>query len=516
MPKTKEPLNVKLYDKLKTLLFEPVAINDGKPAADAENATAFNFTFKRKNKKVGTFIIAINNLNELIIFFNKNAVKNAVTEWTDFLKDMSNWATRHGLRYDTDPGSFNDWMKRQKKHSISEGYHGTKYTSTSDSTPAQVKMFIRHNKALEENDQRFRHVDKIFVENQFGERFVLPTKKPSEGYVFARLIAEGGNPYDERGKHIAQLCDDIKKLGGFIRATHKKQFNESVNVLITEAAEHYLNLRETMKKLRSSRGFRQYFENWTPTLREVQPSEGMVAEMFTHQHLDPRIEAAIPVLENLGLAVGAVGRVAGAVASGVARGAVSGAVSGLTGGSNSSSTSSNNSSIVADMNPASVEEDLEPTQTGDIDALVELLSNDSEELFLGPDATNAIGQIKDYIDDDTLFNRLENAAGDPNADAKTIIIAWMREQPDNQNFSKVLDKLDDLDKEGLDTPAKPEPTAKPNTEKSKPSSNNKSSAQSKEIAQQPPRDLDSMPSAPPLAENELARIRKLSGLLKRY
>jgi hypothetical protein len=316
-------------------------------------------------------------------------------------------------------------------------------------------------------------VEQIFVENELGERFVLPTKKPSEGYAFARLIAEGGNPYDERGKHISQMCEDIKRLSGFLRATKSGQFNESVETVISEAAKHYISLRETMKKLKSSRGFRNYFENWTPTLMEQNTDTNDYTGMFTKQHLDPRIQNALPVLDRLGIATGVMEQ----------------------------------NAPYKNM----IDEDVTTGDEVQKQELTKLLSSD--DLYLGPDAANAIGKISDYIDDEELFDRLRKAAIDPNNDARDIVIGWMKEQPTNDLYSEIVDDLEE--KNSNDTP--PVEPSPPKSEKSTPPPKPKK-AETPSDKPSPPIAGDSrnLPPAPPLRESrhdELSRIRKLSGLV---
>jgi len=485
MPPSNETKNLELYDFLDAKGFNPISTSGVGKSVDTQLAKAFNFTFKVNNKEYGTFIASIDN-STLIIFFSKQAVNPVMSSWAKFLEEIKNkFIGQSGIKnFKVDAiDKYDEYLARREfNENLNEGYYGNKHTSYSNSTPSTVKMFIRHNKTIEENDQRFRHVEQIFVENQLGERFVLPTKKPSEGYVFARHIADGGNPYDERGKHIAQMCEDIKKLGGFLRATRNNQFNESVDVIIHEAAGRYLDLRETMKKLRSSRGYRDYFENWTPTLME-ENSDNVVAELFTQQRLDPRIESALPVLNRLKL----------------------------------------NNSIIEDVDSDVdlLDEDLIPTQPGDIEELIQLLSDQSDPLFLGPDATNAIGQIKDYIEDSVLFNRLKNASGNPDTDAKTIIIAWMKEQPDNENLRKVLDGIEEKKADTNSTSADEKSQL---ASKIAPKSNKDKQNAVKDI---PPNATKTssltpgasasgnLPEAPPLEENiELSRIRKLSGIQK--
>jgi hypothetical protein len=80
--------------------------------------------------------------------------------------------------------------------------------------------------------------------------------------------------------------------------------------------------------------------------------------------------------------------------------------------------------------------------------LVELLS---DKISVGPNAEVAIGELRDVIEDEELYNRLKRAAkADPDADARPQIIAWMQEQ-NNQRYQNVLDQIemsDDDSKQG--------------------------------------------------------------------
>ena len=146
---------------------------------------------------------------------------------------------------------------------------------------------------------RSRHIEKIFVENAQGERFLLPTNKPGLAQVFARHIAEGGTPYDERATHIQSLVEEYTKMAGFIRATRNGQFNESTQQLVQEGINHYQSLRENLSKLRGHRGYTTYFESWTPALMEDDGDTTSVNELFVRETMDPRIESVMPILSRL-------------------------------------------------------------------------------------------------------------------------------------------------------------------------------------------------------------------------
>lgn len=394
-----------LFNLLQTKGFEPEAVKKGEDSVTAVRADGFNFTFKVKNKKIATFRIQLDDSKNFMLFFSVDAVnkKSSVFKaWTDFIEEISKWARTNGYKgFKADPlDKLPEYIKSSEQTNIklAEGYYGTRQTSYSEATDPTVKLIIKHSKSLEESDKRYRHVEKIFVENALGERFLLPTKNTVVGHAFARHIANGGSPYDERGKHISTLAEDISTLGGFIRATRNKQFNESASSIVYEAAAKYLELRETMKKLRGSRGFAQYFENWKPTLMET-GSDTTLETSFTHTTLDERIKAAIPVLNRYSIG----------------------------------------------MNSLQEAVQLHEKMNGDVDELFNLLDDSSDPLPLGPDASNAIGVISEFIDDELLFRRLKRAAyADSNNDAKSIIIGWISEHvDDNEMFAEVLEKIEE-------------------------------------------------------------------------
>lgn len=488
MPISVSSINRELYNLLKTKKFEPEGISAAKKSVVPETAIGFNFVFKDGKKQYGSAHVAIDDSKHMLLFFNASAIKPVMRSWTEFIKELKTWGMQHGTRsFKADSlDNLGDYMElREYRKTVNEGYYGTKNTSYSDSTAPKVKLIIKHSKSLDETDQRYRHVEKIFVENALGERFLLPTKKPSVGHVYARHIAEGGNPYDERGKHIAQLAEDIAALGGFIRATRNKQFNESVDTVVFEAASKYLELRETMKRLRGSRGFRNYFENWTPTLIENNSAENL-GGAFTHSSLDPRIETALPVLNryNIGLAT---------------------------------------------LNETySLDEELQPNLEGQLEKLISLLNDSAEPLSLGPDANNAIGAISDLIVDERLYSRLRKAASaDPNNDARPIILGWMSEHVDSDEiYSDVLDSVED-EEESQSTNTEPSPNASvgtvpepvppPETEKNPENSENAATVPPPEMSlPEPKQSKTSEPKStvpPPLEEDsEIRRLRKLCGL----
>lgn len=189
------------------------------------------------------------------------------------------------------------WGRNDDNAPVSESYHPMgKKASYNDAVP-NVKIVLQHNRSLEEGEARFRNVAKIYLENADGERFLAPTNKPGIARVYARHIAEGGLPNDERWNHIKSVCEDYNKMAGFVRATKNKQFNESTQPLVQEGIEYYNNIRESLHKLSTHKGYQSYFESWTPSLMEGDDED--LSEMFMSSSMDPRIENAMPILSRI-------------------------------------------------------------------------------------------------------------------------------------------------------------------------------------------------------------------------
>jgi hypothetical protein len=308
-----ESFNRDLYDLLKVRGYRPTPLdskNQRVPASQA--ADVIQFTFVKDGEEYGDAWVSIDDAQNVIVYYDEEQQESPSNNtpgveyddsWTGFLKHLKNWSQRRQLSFElANKDRLGDDMRQRDyykmKEKLGEGYYPMgKKASYNDAVPS-VKIILQHNRALEEGEQRYRNVAKIFLENQEGERFLAPTNKPGLARVYARHIAEGGVPNDDRWNHIKSICEDYSKMAGFVRATRKGQFNESAQELVNEGINHYNSLRETLHKLAGHRGYQNYFESWTPTLMEDELDES-INELFVQEMVDPRIESAMPILSRL-------------------------------------------------------------------------------------------------------------------------------------------------------------------------------------------------------------------------
>lgn len=308
-----ESFNRDLYDLLKVRGYQPVPLdskNQRVPASQA--ADVIQFTFTKDGEEYGKAWVSIDDAQNVIVYYDEEQQESPSNPtpgveyndtWTGFLKHLKNWAQRRQLSFElSNKDRLGDDMRQRDyykmKEKLGESYHPMgKKASYNDAVPS-VKIILQHNRALEEGEQRYRNVAKIFLENQDGERFLAPTTRPGIARVYARHIAEGGVPNDDKWNHIKSICEDYNKMAGFVRATRNGQFNESAQELVQEGINHYNSLRETLHKLSTHRGYQNYFESWSPPLMEDELDES-INELFVQEMVDPRIESAMPILSRL-------------------------------------------------------------------------------------------------------------------------------------------------------------------------------------------------------------------------
>ena len=308
-----ESFNRDLYDLLKVRGYEPVPLdskNQRVPASQA--ADVIQFTFTKDGEEYGKAWVSIDEAQNIIVYYDEEQQESPSNStpgveyndsWTGFLKHLKNWAQRRQLSFElSNKDRLGDDMRQRDyykmKERVAEGYYPMgKKASYNDAVP-NVKIVLQHNRALEEGEQRYRNVAKIYLENVDGERFLAPTNRPGIARVYARHIAEGGVPNDDRWNHIKSICEDYNKMAGFVRATRNGQFNESATQMVQEGVNHYNNLRETLHKLTGHRGYQAYFESWTPSLMEDEGDDS-INELFVQETMDPRIESAMPILSRL-------------------------------------------------------------------------------------------------------------------------------------------------------------------------------------------------------------------------
>tara|TARA_B100000029_G_scaffold133323_1_gene127366 strand:- start:8599 stop:10509 length:1911 start_codon:yes stop_codon:yes gene_type:complete len=234
-------------------------------------ARYFDFDFKDGEETLGKVSITLNDDAGVVVTFNNDFVTNenedVKNKWYDFLKELRVFAKKNMLNFDTRDITKSNLDKRDYAHltKTSSGdntmrestMYGTSRTSYEDVGTA--RLVLKHNQAVntEIPGSRTQHVHSIYIESDNGERFMYPYRHLNGARALARHVSEGGNLYDDFGKHIVGLSEELAKLRQFktymnrsaVMAEGLKQYIDVVNERLESVKKECLKLqRETYYK----------------------------------------------------------------------------------------------------------------------------------------------------------------------------------------------------------------------------------------------------------------------------
>jgi hypothetical protein len=392
----------KLHDLLISRDFHPeLTGKDGRPC-NADEAKTFAFDYiASSGKNYGTMVIVLANDNEMKVMYGDNLGKTMEGSdkqgFFDFVQALHQFAVRNFWTFSSEDLSKLKYVQAGMaaiKEGLFEGYYGSRRVSYTGEV-TEARMMIRHNRVLGENDARFRYIESIYIETADSERFKLPFTNMTGARAMLEHVRQGGRPYDVRGTHISEMVSELKVLNRFNRASAGRVMEGVTQAIVEQAQAYYQTLRESLKRLGHGRGYNTYFEAWHPA--EIAEHESLVEDiktMFVQQTLDTRIEAALPLLARIQQQ------------------------------GNAMKEAEIFESWINNLAEGTWELPETPEQVAKLKELM------SQELIVGPDATNATEQLYDLIGDDILFDRLGDLAQrDPRANAwnDTDVMERLRE-----------------------------------------------------------------------------------------
>ena len=267
--------------------YPSVTIGDeeGNVTNEPRLARFYEFDFKSNDTNVGKVSISLDEKTGVTIMYNKDftaEVGDAETkDWYNFLKQVRNFSKRRLLNFEVRDINKTNFTKRdygymaanrgetQMAESKMYGTHKTSFQKF-----GSAKLSIRHTGAIAEGESRNKKIGALFIENADGEKFKYPFKHLAGARAMAIHVSEGGHPFDDFGKHITSLSEELSNLRKF------KQYMGKSNVMAESLAEHMDTVNErvaTVKKeiqsLQKLAGYRTVFEEFVPIEESEVPEE---------------------------------------------------------------------------------------------------------------------------------------------------------------------------------------------------------------------------------------------------
>ena len=285
-----------LFNKIRGR-FPSVTIGDadGKVINDPLAARFFDFDFKEGDKNLGKVSISVSE-DALAVMYSNNFVENedAVTKkgWYNFLRELRTFAKKRLLSFDTRDITKSNLNKRDYKFLaqqqggdavMSESkLYGTSRVSYQDIGSARLN--IRHTESVDQEiaGGRAKKIGTIYIESAEGERFKYPYKHLSGARAMARHVAEGGKPFDDFGKHITSLSEEMYKLRKFKTYMGRSAvMAESLSEYMDVVKDRITTVKKTIESLQKPNTYKEAFESFEAPVLEDVPED--VAENWIDQ-----------------------------------------------------------------------------------------------------------------------------------------------------------------------------------------------------------------------------------------
>jgi hypothetical protein len=294
-----------------------------------EEARFFDFDYTDKNNAIGHVSISLAENNSIKVYFSTGITESMDAaqkqNWYGFLRELRAFAKRRLMSFDTRDISKDNLDQRDyaflSQHNKPKPQPNTILKPVGESIMSESAMYgsknvsfqklmdtrliIKHSKAVMDDTHpgaRTRNISALFVENQDGERFKYPFIHLAGARAMQRHVANGGLPYDEIGKSIVGMSEEIAQLKSFGNYVVRNDLMNSMNNGIVEKSTSYLNnLRETIKNLSKQSHYENYKNSFVPSEQTEVPQE--VIEQFTDQftvrNFKEDVKSVFPVLYRL-------------------------------------------------------------------------------------------------------------------------------------------------------------------------------------------------------------------------
>ena len=434
----------------------------GEITINPEEARFFDFDYMEGKTPIGHVSISLAEPNSMKVYFS-HGISEGMDEkqkvnWYGFLKELRQFAKRRLLSFDTrdiakdnlDRRDYeflvqNSQPKQTKQNTIQKpvgesmmaesnmyGSRTMSYQKLMD-----TRLIIKHNQAVMDENQpgaRTRHIGALFVENQDGERFKYPFIHLAGARAMQRHVANGGVPYDDLGKSIIGMSEEIAQLKSFGNYVVRNDLMNSDTNSVVERSTTYLNqLREQIKALSKQSHYEAYKENFQAYDSEEIPQDVVedFKEKFTVKSFKEDIASVFPVLYRLMKEGNTIGYddIVAMTQEEIAN-------EDLEVSEDTYDPFDQFESWVMGLGEASAITSEDPDEQAT--AVQELQELVSQPFPAGVDGTNAIESLKGIIEDPELYKRIkELSVEDADTDMREQIQSWLQ-----LNAPEILEQLD--------------------------------------------------------------------------
>lgn len=281
-----------LFNKIRGR-FSDVTIGDaeGNVTDIPTAARFFDFEYTDNDRPLGKVSVNISEdpsnpeKKSLTVIYSKDFISNedqiTQTSWFNFLKELRVFGKKRRLNFDIRDINKSNLDKRDYKFLAAnrpgEGtmteskLYGTSRVSYQNVDNARIVIKHTENVNHELAAGRTQNIGTIYIESAEGERFKYPFKHLGGARAMARHVSEGGKPFDDFGKHIVGLSEELSKLRKFKNYMGRSAvMAESLAGYMDAVHERITTVKKTIEGLQRKSYYTETLESFeAPTEIEV-------------------------------------------------------------------------------------------------------------------------------------------------------------------------------------------------------------------------------------------------------
>ena len=313
MDKNIDFIGEELFNKIRGR-FPEVSLGDedGNVTNDPKSGRFFEFEFKP-----GTGMINIElNKEGLNVMYADNFLEEYTTTtkkgWYAFLKELRQFARKRLMNFDVRNITKSNLDKRDYKFMSSQHFgdqamtesklYGTARDSYQD--VGSSRIHLEHTRKVNQDlmNSRTQNIKNIYIENADGERFKYPYKHLNGARAMARHMSEGGHPFDDFGKHITGLSEELGVLGKFKSYVGKsKAVTEGMKNYHGLVKERIQSIKRTLESIQREYSYKHITSQFVAEELTEVPEDISVnwIDQLTVKQFDEELKEAFPYIYRL-------------------------------------------------------------------------------------------------------------------------------------------------------------------------------------------------------------------------
>jgi len=311
-----------LYGKIQTR-FRDIKIGDEEANVlskkeDIPKARFFEFEYTEDGDPLGTIAITLDATDGVIVQVSGDLVDDKKGRMHGnaykFIRSFKPFARQRLLNFDIQNLSKSNLDKRDyqfqaKRKEIptmpaimENKMYGTSRLSYQDLDG--TRLIVRHNQAInpELPAGRTMHIESVYIETANGERFRYPYKNLSGARALAEHLKNSGTPYDNIGKHIISLSEELANLRKFKNYVgRQEQISEAMGEVTGHVMERIEALKKEINNLQRPSYYSQFVESFEEKEDQMIPEEIMNdwIDRLTIRTFNEELKSSFPYIYKL-------------------------------------------------------------------------------------------------------------------------------------------------------------------------------------------------------------------------